>query len=134
MLAFALDITQNKPKSSKESDNDELKQYMDYQRKLNHVNLVKKSLEYIKDQLQENMDSGASDKLSQFLQNSFPLSSQFADADVLVQMLRKLMNAQNTFKLFKHRQNLQFYVSLSLFKQIYLLRKVHNLRKNLTNS
>ena len=36
MLAFALDITQNKPANSKESEDDELKQYMDYQRKLNH--------------------------------------------------------------------------------------------------
>ena len=48
MLAFALDITQNKPKNPKESENDEIKQYMDYQRKLNHVNLVKNSLEYAK--------------------------------------------------------------------------------------
>ena len=37
MLAFALDITQNKPANPKESENDEIKQYMDYQRKLNHV-------------------------------------------------------------------------------------------------
>ena len=88
MLAFALDITQNTPKSSKESDDDELKQYMDYQRKLNHVNLVQNSLQYAKNQLQKNIDSCKSEKLSQFLQNFFPISSQFADADTLVQMLR----------------------------------------------
>lgn len=96
MLAFALDITQNKPANPKESENDEIKQYMDYQRKLNHVNLVKHSLEYVKNQLQETIDSGDSEKLTQFLQNFFPISSQFADAETLVQMLRKLLNAQNS--------------------------------------
>ena len=96
MLAFALDITQNKPANPKESENDEIKQYMDYQRKLNHVNLVKNSLVYGKNQLQENMDSCKSEKILQFLQNFFPLSSQFADADTLVQMLRKLINAHNS--------------------------------------
>ena len=96
MLAFALDITQNKPQNPKESENDELKQYMDYQRKLNHVHLIRHSLEYAKNQMQKNIDSDESEKLSQFLQNFFPLSSQFADADILVQMLRKLMNAQNS--------------------------------------
>ena len=55
MLAFALDITQNKPANPKESENDGIKQYMDYQRKLNHVNLVKNSLEYAKNQLQKTL-------------------------------------------------------------------------------
>ena len=66
MLAFALDITQNKPANSKESDDDELKQYMDYQRKLNHERLVHHSLDYSKNQLQENIDSSDSEKLSKF--------------------------------------------------------------------
>ena len=74
MLAFALDITQNKPKSSKESDNDELKQYMDYQRKLNHENLVKHSLEFVKNQLEENIESSDDAKPSQFLKTIFPIS------------------------------------------------------------
>ena len=65
MLAFALDITQNKPKSSKESDDDELKQYMDYQRKLNHEKLVKLSLEFAKNQLEENIESSEDVKLPQ---------------------------------------------------------------------
>ena len=78
MLAFALDITQNKPKSSKESDNDELKQYMDYQRKLNHENLVKHSLEFVKNQLEENIESSDDAKPSQFLKTIFPISHQFA--------------------------------------------------------
>ena len=87
MLAFALDITQNKPANSKESENDELKQYMDYQRKLNHANLVKHSLEYTKNQLQENIDSSESEKLSQYLKTVFPISHQFADAETLMLML-----------------------------------------------
>ena len=96
MLAFALDITQNKPKNSKESDNDELKQYMDYQRKLNHEKLVIHSLEFAKNQLEENIESSEDVKLSQFLKNVFPISHQFSDADTLILMLRKLMNSQNS--------------------------------------
>ena len=71
MLAFALDITQNKPKSSKESDDDELKQYMDYQRKLNHENLVRHSLEFAKKQLEKNIESSEATKQSQFLKTVF---------------------------------------------------------------
>ena len=96
MLAFVLDITQNKPANSKENENDEVKQYMDYQRKLNHINLVKHSLDYAKNQLQENIDSSESEKLSQFLKNTFPISHQFADVETLMLMLRKLMNSQNS--------------------------------------
>ncbi len=96
MLAFVLDITQNKPSNSKESENDEVKQYMDYQRKLNHINLVKHSLDYAKNQLQEHIDSSESEKLSQFLKNIFPISHQFADVETLMLMLRKLMNSQNS--------------------------------------
>jgi len=96
MLAFVLDITQNKPANSKENENDEVKQYMDYQRKLNHINLVKHSLDYAKNQLQENIDSSESEKLSQFLKNIFPISHQFADVETLMLMLRKLMNSQNS--------------------------------------
>ena len=96
MLAFVLDITQNKPSNSKENENDEVKQYMDYQRKLNHINLVKHSLEYAKNQLQEHIDSSESEKLSQFLKNIFPISHQFADVETHMLMLRKLMNSQNS--------------------------------------
>ena len=98
MLAFVLDITQNKPANSKENENDEVKQYMDYQRKLNHINLVKHSLDYAKNQLQENIDSPESEKLSQFLKNIFPISHQFADVETLMLMLRKLMNSHNSSK------------------------------------
>ena len=97
MLAFALDITQNKPANSKESEDDELKQYMDYQRKLNHERLVYHSLDYAKNQLQENIDSPDSEKLSQFLQNFYAMSQRFADADTLMLMLRKLMKYFSQF-------------------------------------
>jgi len=96
MLAFVLDITQNKPSNSKENENDEVKQYMDYQRKLNHINLVKHSLDYAKNQLQEHIDSSESEKLSEFLKRIFPISHQFADVETLMLMLRKLMNSQNS--------------------------------------
>ena len=96
MLAFVLDITQNKPSNSKENENDEVKQYMDYQRKLNHINLVKHSLDYAKNQLQEHIDSSESEKLSEFLKSIFPISHQFADVETLMLMLRKLMNSQNS--------------------------------------
>jgi len=96
MLAFVLDITQNKPANSKENENDEVKQYMDYQRKLNHINLVKHSLEHVKNQLQENIDSSESEKLSQFLKDIFSISHQFADVETLMLMLRKLVNSQNS--------------------------------------
>ncbi len=98
MLAFAKDITLNKPKNSKESENNELKQYMDYQRKLNHERLVYHSLDYAKTQLQENIDSSGNDseKLSLFLQSFFPVSHQFADVETLMLMLRKLMNGHSS--------------------------------------
>ena len=96
MLAFVLDITQNKPSNSKENENGEVKQYMDYQRKLNHINLVKHSLDYAKNQLQEHIDSSESEKLSEFLKSIFPISHQFADVETLMLMLRKLMNSQNS--------------------------------------
>jgi hypothetical protein len=96
MLAFALDITQNKPENAKEKEDNELKQYMDYQRKLNHERLVHHSLNYVKNQLQENIDSDDSDKLAKFLLNVFPISFKFADTGTLMLMLRKLMNGQNS--------------------------------------
>ncbi|GIS85092.1 MAG: hypothetical protein CM1200mP16_13920 [Nitrospina sp.] len=95
-VCFCVGHYPEKPKSSKESDNDELKQYMDYQRKLNHENLVKHSLEFVKNQLEENIESSDDAKPSQFLKTIFPISHQFADVETLMLMLRKLMNSQNS--------------------------------------
>jgi len=123
MLAFALDITQNKPKSSKESDNDELKQYMDYQRKLNHENLVKHSLEFAKNQLEKNIESSSDAKPSQFLKDIFPISHQFADVETLMLMLRKLMNSQNSTNNW-YRMNSFFHAVV--FESIKEFVKVYN--------
>ena len=123
MLAFALDITQNKPKSSKESDDDELKQYMDYQRKLNHENLVRHSLEFAKNQLEENIKRSNDAKPSQFLKTVFPISHQFADLETLMLMLRKLMNSQNSANNW-YRMNSFFHAVV--FESIKEFVKVYN--------
>ena len=48
MLAFAKDITQNNPNHPEESKNSELKEYMDYQRTLNHERLIYHALDEAK--------------------------------------------------------------------------------------
>ena len=53
MLAFAKDITQSNPKHSQEDQNPELREYMDYQRRLNHERLVYHSLDHAKTELRE---------------------------------------------------------------------------------
>lgn len=98
MLAFAKDITQDKPRHPEEDKNSELKEYMDYQRKLNHERLVYHSLDYAKNDLQENLQAamGDQEKLKPYLQQAFPLSLRFADGDTLMLMLRKLVNSHNS--------------------------------------
>ncbi len=98
MLAFAKDITQDQPGHPDEKDNSELKQYMDYQRKLDHGLLVHHALDQAKNELNENIEAAAGDteKLQAYLQQKFPLSHRFADADTLILMLRKLVNAHNS--------------------------------------
>jgi len=97
MLAFAKDITQSNPKHSQEGQNPELREYMDYQRKLNHERLVYHSLDHAKTELQGKIESakGESDKLEGYLQQAFPFSHEFADADTLMLMLRKMINSHN---------------------------------------
>ena len=94
MLAFAKDITQGQPKISKESEDDELKQYMEYQRKLNHERLVYHALDYAKNHLQLNTQKleGDEKKLSDYLKSAFPNSHRFADAETIMLLLRKLVN------------------------------------------
>ncbi len=55
MLAFAKDLTQSQPNPRDEDKNPELKNYMNYQRKLNHVRIVYYSLKNAKNELQENL-------------------------------------------------------------------------------
>ncbi len=98
MLAFAKDITQNKPKHPEEDKNDELKQYMEYQRKLDHERLVYHSLDHAKTYLHENIQkcAGDTEKLNAYLKKAFPISHRFADGDGLMLMLRKLVNGHNS--------------------------------------
>ena len=99
MLAFAKDISQNNPKHSGESENSELKEYMDYQRALDHERLIYSSLDYAKTGLQESMTEFESDakKLDGYLKENFPLSFALAgSADTVMLMLRKLVNGHNS--------------------------------------
>ncbi|MCH8314292.1 MAG: hypothetical protein IID17_15055 [Nitrospinae bacterium] len=110
MLAFAKDITQTKPRHPEENKNSELKEYMDYQRKLDHERLIYHSLDHAKNILQENLQEamGDQEKLKPCLQQSFPLSKEFADADTLMLMLRKLVNGQNSTNNW-YRMNAYYY-------------------------
>lgn len=100
MLAFAKDITQNQPKHRDEDKNPDLKNYMNYQRKLNHVRIVYHSLKHTKSELEENLQAcrknGASPEAH--LQSAFPLSHPFGDAKTLLLMLKKLIGGHNDGK------------------------------------
>ncbi len=98
MLAFAKDITQNMPIHPEEDKNTELKEYMDYQRRLDHERLIYHSLDHAKSELQEHLQEAMGDpeKIKPFLEQAFPISRRFADADTLMLMLRKLLNGHNS--------------------------------------
>lgn len=97
MLAFDKDIKQDQPKHPQEDKNQELKQYMDYQRQLNHERIIYHSLDYAKSRLQEKIQEvmAVQKALNEYLQKEFFLSSRFAEADTLMLMLRKMINAHN---------------------------------------
>ncbi len=124
MLAFAKDITQNRPKNSKESENDELKQYMEYQRKLNHERLVHHALDYAKNHLQLNIQKadGNQDKLNEYLKGAFPISHRFGDVEKIMLMLRKLSNGHNASNNW-YRMNAYYHAlvhdSMKRFVKIY---------------
>ena len=98
MLAFAKDITKTEPKHSDESNDPKLRDYMDYQRKLNHELFIYHALDHAKTYLQRNMDELGEDseKLEAYLKKAMPFSHRFADVDTLLLMLRKIINAHNT--------------------------------------
>lgn len=98
MLAFAKDISRKNPTHPEESQFPQLKTYMDYQRKLNHDRLVYHSLDDAKSLLGEIIEAsdGSEEKLKERLRKGFPAAHEFADADKLLLMLRKLINAQNS--------------------------------------
>jgi hypothetical protein len=110
MLAFAKDITQSQPQHRDEDKNPELKNYMNYQRKLNHVRIVYYSLKHAKTDLQENLQqlrkNGGS--AESYLEQAFPLSHQFADDKTLTLMLKKLVGGHNEAKQW-YRMNSYYY-------------------------
>ena len=99
MLAFAKNINQNNPSHPEESKNSELKEYMDYQRTLNHERLIYHALDQAKTCLQSNMTAFGNDreKLENYLKKSFPISNKpLKNADTIIFMLRKLINGHNS--------------------------------------
>ena len=110
MLAFAKDITQSQPRHRDEHKNPELKNYMNYQRKLNHVRLVYHSLKHAKNELQEKLQQFRKngENTDFYLEEAFPLSHQFADDKTLTLMLKKLVGGHNEGKQW-YRMNSYFY-------------------------
>ena len=99
MLAFAKSIIRKNPTHPEESKNSELKQYMEYQRRLDHERIIYHTLDHAKTYLQKNMSDYADDeeKLNAYLKKAFPLShSAIGSADMAMLMLRKLMNGHNS--------------------------------------
>ena len=124
MLAFAKDITQKEPKHPEEGQNAKLKEYMDYQRKINHEKLVYHSLDHAKNYLQKTINDlrGDENKLKGYLKQAFPVAHRYADSDTLMLMLRKLLNAHNAtnnwYRLNRYYSGL-VYDAMSRFIQIY---------------
>lgn len=98
MLAFAKDITKKNTIHPDESNSADLKAYMEYHRKLNHELLVYHSLDHAKTYLQKKLEEigGDKKKANSYLEKAFPFSSQFAGADTVLLMLRKLINGHNS--------------------------------------
>ncbi len=98
MLAFAKDISITDPDHPEEEKHPQLKDYMDYQRKLKHDQLIFHALDHAKTYLQKNQSDCEGDeaKLKEYAENAFPYSHKFTDPDTLLMMLRKLINAQNS--------------------------------------
>ncbi|PIQ96802.1 MAG: hypothetical protein COV67_07620 [Nitrospinae bacterium CG11_big_fil_rev_8_21_14_0_20_56_8] len=98
MLAFAKDISHPAPVHPEESKDGKLKEYMEYQRSLRHERLVYHALDRAKTGLQENIADHPLDasKVEEYVRNMFPVSAPHVkDADNLMTMLRKLINAHN---------------------------------------
>ena len=99
MLAFAKDISMKEPNHPEEGKNSELKEYMDYQRALDHERLIYHALDYSKTELQNNITKlqGEQEKLEDYLKNNFAISYKpLQSADTIIFMLRKLINGHNS--------------------------------------
>ncbi len=98
MLAFAKDISEKAPIHPEETKNEKLKEYMDYQRNLNHERLVYCAIDHAKAFLQKNIGAlgGNKKKLDEYCRKAFPATFGHVEkADDLMMMLRKLSNAHN---------------------------------------
>ena len=124
MLAFAKDITQKEPDHPEEDQNAKLKEYMGYQRRINHEKLIYHSLEHAKNYLQKTINDmrGDENKLKEYLEEAFPASHRYANSDTLMLMLRKLLNAHNATNNWYRLNRFYFglvYDSMNRFIKIY---------------
>lgn len=124
MLAFAKDITQKEPNHPEEDQNAKLKEYMGYQRRINHEKLVYHSLEHAKSYLQKTINDmrGDENKLKKYLEQAFPTTHRYADSDTIMLMLRKLLNAHNASNNWYRLNRFYFgltYDAMNRFVQIY---------------
>ena len=124
MLAFAKDITQKEPNHPEEGENAKLKEYMGYQRGINHEKLIYHSLEHSKSYLQKTINDmrGDENKLKKYLEQAFPTARRYADSDTLMLMLRKLLNAHNASNNWYRLNRFYFgltYDAMNRFIQIY---------------
>ncbi len=124
MLAFAKDITQKEPDHPEEGQNAKLKEYMDYQRKINHEKFIYHSLDHAKSYLQKTINDlrGDENKLKGYLEKAFPVAHRYADSDTLMLMLRKLVNAHNASNNWYRLNRFYFglvYDAMNRFVQIY---------------
>jgi len=114
MLALAKDITQEIPTHPQESEIPEFKEYMDYQRKVNAEKLVFHALDHAKTFLQKNINDagGDKDRLEDYRKKAFQVSCGLTpDADTLLLMLRKMVNAHNSTNNW-YRMNPYYYAVL----------------------
>jgi hypothetical protein len=124
MLAFAKDITQKDPDHPEEDQNPKLKEYMGYQRRINHEKLIYHSLDHAKSYLQKTINDmrGDENKLKTYLEQAFPVSHRYANSDTVMLMLRKLLNAHNASNNWYRLNRFYFglvYDAMNRFIQIY---------------
>lgn len=124
MLAFAKDITQKDPDHPEEDQNPKLKEYMSYQRRINHEKLIYHSLDHAKSYLQKTINDmrGDENKLKEYLEKAFPVSHRYANSDTVMLMLRKLLNAHNASNNWYRLNRFYFglvYDAMNRFIQIY---------------
>jgi len=124
MLAFAKDITQKEPNHPEEGQNPKLKEYMGYQRRINHEKLIYHSLEHAKNFLQKTINDmrGDENKLKEYLEQAFPVTHRYANSDTVMLMLRKLLNAHNATNNWYRLNRFYFgltYDAMNRFVQIY---------------